>query len=209
MKLRRVFLFLTLTAVLLGLSGCGEAVVYDQSAYLPGTTEGYTYTGNPVGFTITLNEDWLIYGPENFEAVIGMKQDLENRQQLEEILNAGQAIYELYATDANHTILRVSVEDLRVFFGDITAQDFAEIQANHLPKMANAYALENVEVTVGTMELAGTSYPSVYLTSEMVHVPHYERYVYIQKDNYLYTLLCSCVDVDRTDEMLALFTPIA
>ena len=209
MKLRKILSAALTVALLFLLTACGESIIYDQSTYLPGTTEGYTYTGNPVGFTITLNEDWLIYGPENFEAVIGMKQDLENRQQLEEILNAGQAIYELYATDANHTILRVSVEDLRVFFGDITAQDFAEIQASHLPKMANAYALENVEVTVGTMELAGTSYPSVYLTSEMVHVPHYERYVYIQKDNYLYTLLCSCVDVDRTDEMLALFTPIA
>ena len=209
MKLRRVFLLLALTTVLLGLSGCGKTVVYDQSAYTPGTTEGYIYTGHQVGLTVTLNEDWLIYGPENFEAVIGMKQDLENRQQIEEILNAGQAVYELYATDANRSILRVSAEDLRVFYGDISAQDYAEIQANHLPKMAHAYALENVEVSLGTTELAGTSYPSVYLTSKMVHVPHYERYVYVQNGNYLYTVLCSCVDVDRTDEMLALFTPTA
>jgi hypothetical protein len=90
----------------------------------------------------------------------------------------------------------------------ITAQDYAEIQANHLPKMANAYALENVEVTLGTTELAGTSYPSVYLTSEMVHVPHYERYVYIQRGNYLYTVLCSCVEVDRSEALLALFTAV-
>ena len=165
--------------------------------------------GNGCTLTVTLNEDWLIYGPENFEAVIGLKQDLENRQQIEEILNAGQAVYELYAADANRSILRVSAEDLRVFYGDITAQDYAEIQAKHLPKMANAYALENVEVTLGTTELAGTSYPSVYLTSEMVHVPHYERYVYIQRGNYLYTVLCSCIEVDRSEELLALFSPAA
>ena len=209
MKLRRCFLFLILVAALLGLSGCGKAVVYDQSAYTPGTTDGYTYTGSQAGLTVTLNEDWLIYGPENFEAVIGLKQDLENRQQIEEILNAGQAVYELYAADANRSILRVSAEDLRVFYGDITAQDYAEIQAKHLPKMANAYALENVEVTLGTTELAGTSYPSVYLTSEMVHVPHYERYVYIQRGNYLYTVLCSCIEVDRSEALLALFSPAA
>ena len=146
MNLRRYFLLLTLAAALLGLTGCGKAVIYDQSAYTPGTTDGYTYTGSQAGLTVTLNEDWLIYGPENFEAVIGLKQDLENRQQIEEILNAGQAVYELYAADANRSILRVSAEDLRVFYGDITAQDYAEIQAKHLPKMANAYALENVEI---------------------------------------------------------------
>ena len=209
MKLRRCFLLLILLAALLGLSGCGKTVIYDQSAYAPGITDGYTYTGSQAGLTVTLNEDWLIYGPENFEAVIGLKQDLENRQQIEEILNAGQAVYELYAADANRSILRVSAEDLRVFYGDITAQDYAEIQAKHLPKMANAYALENVEVTLGTTELAGTSYPSVYLTSEMVHVPHYERYVYIQRGNYLYTVLCSCIEVDRSEALLALFTPAA
>ena len=43
----------------------------------------------------------------------------------------------------------------------------------------------------------------------MKHVPHYERYVYIQRGNYLYTVLCSCIEVDRSEALLALFTPAA
>ena len=73
--------------------------------------------------------------------------------------------------------------------------------------MADVYALENVEVQLGTTEVAGQSYPSVYLTSEMVHVPHYELYVYIHRGNYMYTITCSCVEVDRCAELLALFEP--
>ena len=208
MNLRRSFLFLTLTAALLLLSGCGETVIYDQSGYAPGTTEDFTYTGTQLGFSVTLNDQWLIYGPENYESVIGLKQDLENRQQIEDILNAGQSVYELYAADAERTIVRVAVEDLRVRYdADITAQDYAESQAEHLPKMADAYALENVAVRLGTTEVAGQSYPSVSLTSEMVHVPHYELHVYIQRGNYLYTITCSCIEVDRTAELVALFVP--
>ena len=94
MKLRNFFLFLTLSASLLILSGCGEAVIYDQSAYTPGTTEGFTYTCPQSGITLTLNDQWLIYGPENYEAVIGLKQDLNDREMVEDILNAGQALYE-------------------------------------------------------------------------------------------------------------------
>lgn len=209
MNLRRCFLLLALVATLLGLSGCGETVTYDQSAYTPGTTEGFTYNGSQAGISLTLNDEWLIYGPENYEAVIGLKNDLADRALVEDILNSGQTLYEFYAADAERTILRVSVEDLRVRYGDITAQDYAEIQAEHLPKMANAFSLENVEVTSGTTELAGETHPSVYLTSEMVHVPHYEQYVYIRRGNYLYTVLCSCVEVDRTTELLALFEPAA
>ena len=209
MNLRRSFLLLTFIATLLGLTGCGETVTYDQSAYIPGTTDGYVFASPQAGIALTLNDEWLIYGPENYEAVIGLKQDLNDREMVEDILNAGQAIYEFYAADAERTIIRVSVEDLRVRYGDISAQDYAESQANHLPKMANAYALENVEVTLGTMELAGATFPSVYLTSEMVHVPHYEQYIYIQRGDYLYTVLCSCVEVDRTAELLALFEPAA
>lgn len=208
MKLRNFFLFLTLSASLLFLSGCGEAVIYDQSAYTPGTTEDFTYTCPQSGITLTLNDQWLIYGPENYEAVIGLKQDLNDREMVEDILNAGQAIYEFYAAHADRTIVRVSVEDLRVRYGDITAQDYAEIQANHLPKMADAFSLENVEVTLGTTELAGRDFPSVRLTSQMVHVPHYEQYVYIQQGNYLYTVLCSCVENDRCAELLSLFESV-
>lgn len=207
MKLRRIILLLILSASLLLLSGCGETVTYDQSGYTPGTTEGYFFHSPQAGIAITLNDEWLIYGPENFESVIGLEQDLADRAMVEDILNAGQTLYELYAAHADRTIVRVSVEDLRVRFGDITAQDYAEIQAQHLPKMADAFSLENVEVTVGTTELAGQSYPSLYLTSQMVHVPHYEHHVYIQRGNYLYTVLCACVEVDRTAELLSLFEP--
>ena len=209
MNLRRYFLLLTLAAALLGLTGCGKAVIYDQSAYTPGTTEGLTYSNPHLGLSITLSGEWLVYGPENYEAVIGLKQDLDDREMVEEILNAGQAIYEFYAAHADRTIVRVTVEDLRVRYGDITALDYAEIQANHLPKMANAFSLENVEVTLGTTELAGQSCPSGYLTSEMVHVPHYEHYVYIRNGDYLYTVLCSSVENDRCAELLALFEPAA
>ena len=205
MKLRRIILLLILSASLLLLSGCGESVTYDQSAYTPGTTEGFTFTCPQAGITVTLNDEWLIYGPENYEAVIGLKQDLSNRTQIEDILNAGQSVYEFYAAHADRTILRVAVEDLRVRYGDITAQDYAESQADHLPKMANAYALENVEVQLGTTSVAGQTYPSVSLTAEMVHVPHYELYVYIQRDNYLYTITCSCIEVDRCAELIGLF----
>lgn len=207
MKLRRSLLLLLLAAALLLLSGCGETVTYDQSAYTPGTTVGFVYNGSQAGISLTLNDGWLIYGPQNYEDVIGLKNDLSDRALVEDILNSGQSLYEFYAADADRTILRVSVEDLRVLYGEITAQEYAESQASHLPKMANAFSLENVEVSLGTMELAGQSYPSVYLTSEMVHVPHYEQYVYIQRGNYLYTVLCSCVEVDRTAELLALFEP--
>lgn len=205
MKLRRIILLLILSASLLLLSGCGESVTYDQSAYTPGTTEGFTFTCPQAGITVTLNDEWLIYGPENYEAVIGLKQDLSNRTQIEDILNAGQSVYEFYAAHADRTILRVAVEDLRVRYGDITAQDYAESQADHLPKMANAYALENVAVQLGTTSVAGQTYPSVSLTAEMVHVPHYELYVYIQRDNYLYTITCSCIEVDRCAELIGLF----
>lgn len=205
MKLRRIILLLILSASLLFLSGCGESVTYDQSAYTPGTTEGFTFTCPQAGITVTLNDEWLIYGPENYEAVIGLKQDLSNRTQIEDILNAGQSVYEFYAAHADRTILRVAVEDLRVRYGDITAQDYAESQADHLPKMANVYALENVAVQLGTTSVAGQTYPSVSLTAEMVHVPHYELYVYIQRDNYLYTITCSCIEVDRCAELIGLF----
>lgn len=205
MKLRRIILLLILSASLLLLSGCGESVTYDQSAYTPGTTEGFTFTCPQAGITVTLNDEWLIYGPENYEAVIGLKQDLSNRTQIEDILNAGQSVYEFYAAHADRTILRVAVEDLRVRYGDITAQDYAESQADHLPKMANVYALENVAVQLGTTSVAGQTYPSVSLTAEMVHVPHYELYVYIQRDNYLYTITCSCIEVDRCAELIGLF----
>lgn len=205
MKLRRIILLLILSASLLLLSGCGESVTYDQSAYTPGTTEGFIFTCPQAGITVTLNDEWLIYGPENYEAVIGLKQDLSNRTQIEDILNAGQSVYEFYAAHADRTILRVAVEDLRVRYGDITAQDYAESQADHLPKMANAYALENVAVQLGTTSVAGQTYPSVSLTAEMVHVPHYELYVYIQRDNYLYTITCSCIEVDRCAELVGLF----
>ena len=205
MKLRRIILLLILSASLLLLSGCGESVTYDQSAYIPGTTEGFTFTCPQAGITVTLNDEWLIYGPENYEAVIGLKQDLSNRTQIEDILNAGQSVYEFYAAHADRTILRVAVEDLRVRYGDITAQDYAESHSDHLPKMANAYALENVEVQLGTTSVAGQSYPSVSLTADMVHVPHYELYVYIQRDNYLYTITCSCIEVDRCAELIGLF----
>lgn len=205
MNLRRFFLFLTLSAALLLLSGCGEAVTYDQSGYTPGTTEDFTYTGSQLGLSVTLNDQWLIYGPENYESVIGLKQDLNHRTQIEDILNAGQSVYEFYAAHADRTILRVAVEDLRVRYGDITAQDYAESQADHLPKMANVYALENVAVQLGTTSVAGQTYPSVSLTAEMVHVPHYELYVYIQRDNYLYTITCSCIEVDRCAELIGLF----
>ena len=205
MKLRRSLLALLLAALVFSLSGCGEAVTYDQSAYTPGTTEGFTFTCPQAGITVTLNDEWLIYGPENYEAVIGLKQDLSNRTQIEDILNAGQSVYEFYAAHADRTILRVAVEDLRVRYGDITAQDYAESQADHLPKMANAYALENVAVQLGTTFVAGQAYPSVSLTAEMVHVPHYELYVYIQRDNYLYTITCSCIEVDRCAELIGLF----
>ena len=205
MKLRRIILLLILSASLLLLSGCGESVTYDQSAYTPGTTEGFTFTCPQAGITVTLNDEWLIYGPENYEAVIGLKQDLSNRTQIEDILNAGQSVYEFYAAHADRTILRVAVEDLRVRYGDITAQDYAESQADHLPKMANAYALENVAVQLGTTSVAGQTYPSVSLTAEMVHIPHYELYVYIQRDNYLYTITCSCIEVDRCAELIGLF----
>ena len=207
MKLRRSLLLLTLTAALLLLSGCGEAVTYDQSAYTPGITDGFVYNAPQAGISLTLNDEWLIYGPQNYEDVMGLKNDLSDRTLVEDILNSGQPLYEFYAADADRTILRVSVEDLRVLYGEITAQEYAESQADHLPKMANAFSLENVEVSLGTTELAGQSYPSVYLTSEMVHVPHYEQYVYIQRGNYLYTVLCSCVEADRTAELLALFEP--
>ena len=205
MKLRRIILLLILSASLLLLSGCGESVTYDQSAYTPGTTEGFTFTCPQAGITVTLNDEWLIYGPENYEAVIGLKQDLSNRTQIEDILNAGQSVYEFYAAHADRTILRVAVEDLRVRYGVITAQDYAESQADHLPKMANVYALENVAVQLGTTSVAGQTYPSVSLTAEMVHVPHYELYVYIQRDNYLYTITCSCIEVDRCAELIGLF----
>lgn len=205
MKLRRSLFAVLLAALVFSLSGCGESVTYDQSAYTPGTTEGFTFTCPQAGITVTLNDEWLIYGPENYEAVIGLKQDLSNRTQIEDILNAGQSVYEFYAAHADRTILRVAVEDLRVRYGDITAQDYAESQADHLPKMANAYALENVEVQLGTTSVAGQTYPSVSLTAEMVHVPHYELYVYIQRDNYLYTITCSCIEVDRCAELIGLF----
>ena len=73
MKLRRIILLLILSASLLLLSGCGESVTYDQSAYTPGTTEGFTFTCPQAGITVTLNDEWLIYGPENYEAVIDRK----------------------------------------------------------------------------------------------------------------------------------------
>ena len=205
MKLRRSLFAVLVAALVFSLSGCGESVTYDQSAYTPGTTEGFTFTCPQAGITVTLNDEWLIYGPENYEAVIGLKQDLTNRTQIEDILNAGQSVYEFYAAHADRTILRVAVEDLRVRYGDITAQDYAESQADHLPKMANAYALENVAVQLGTTSVAGQTYPSVSLTAEMVHVPHYELYVYIQRDNYLYTITCSCIEVDRCAELIGLF----
>lgn len=209
MKLRRFFLLSLLLSCLFVVTGCGETVTYDQSAYTPGTTEGFTFTCPQAGISLTLNDEWLIYGPENYESVIGLKQDLSNRAQIEDILSVGQSVYEFYAAHADRTILRVSVEDLRVRYGDITAQDYAEIQAIHLPKMASAFSLENAKAEIGTMELAGQSYPSLRFTAQMVHVPHYEQYVYIRQGDYLYTVLCSCVDVDRTTELMALFEPAA
>lgn len=208
MKLRKIFFSVLLLTLTLTLSGCGEVVLYDQSGYTPGTTENYTYNSQLADLSCTISGEWLIYGPENYEAVIGLKQDLENRQQIEDILNAGQSVYEFYAAHADRTILRVSVEDLRVRYDDdITAQDYAESQAAYLPKLADAYAFEDVAVQLGTTEVAGQTYPSVYLTSELVHVPHYELYVYIQRGNYLFTITCSCIEVDRCGELIALFSP--
>ena len=134
MKLRKIFFSVLLLTLTLTLSGCGEVVLYDQSGYTPGTTENCTYNSPLADLSCTVSGEWLIYGPENYEAVIGLKQDLENRQQIEDILNAGQSVYEFYAAHADRTILRVSVEDLRVRYDDdITAQDYAESQAAYLP----------------------------------------------------------------------------
>ena len=207
MKIRKILTAAFAAVLLVALTACGETVTYDQSAYVTGTTDGFSYNCPQIGIAVTLEGDWLVYGPENIESVIGLKQDLSDRAMLEEILNAGQSVYEFYAAHADRTIVRVAVEDLRVRYGDITAQDYAEIQADHLPTMAEAFSLENAEATVGTTELAGVSYPSVTFTAQMVHVPHYERHVYIRSGNYLYTVTVSCVDVDRTGELIASFTP--
>ena len=99
MKLRRSLLAALLAALVFSLSGCGEAVTYDQSAYTPSTTEGFTFTCPQAGITVTLNDEWLIYGPENYEAVIGLKQDLSNRTQIEDILNAGQSRSEEHTSE--------------------------------------------------------------------------------------------------------------
>ena len=72
MKLRRFFLLSLLVFCLFAVTGCGEVITYDQSAYTPGTTEGFTFTCPQAGITVTLNDQWLIYGPENYEAVIGL-----------------------------------------------------------------------------------------------------------------------------------------
>lgn len=206
MKLRKILSAALAVLLLLTLTACGESVTYDQSAYTPGTTVGYTYTCPRTGIAVTLDENWLIYGPENFESVIGMEQDLSDRQMVEDILNAGQPIYELYAAHGDRSIVRVSVEDLRALYGDITAQDYAEIQANHLPNMAEAFSLEDPKVELGTTELAGSTYPSLHFTAQMVHVPHYEHHIYIQRDNYLYTVTVACVETDRCSELLGLFS---
>ena len=86
MKLRKFFSAVLLLMLTLLLSGCGEIAGYDQSGYTPGTTENYTYNSPLADLSCTLSDAWLIYGPENYEAVIGLKQDLEDRQQIEDIL---------------------------------------------------------------------------------------------------------------------------
>ena len=208
MKMRTLLAAALSAILLLSLTACGESTVYDQSAYTPGVIDGNSFSCPQAGIAATLNDEWLIYGPENFESVIGMKQDLADRAMVEDILNAGQPLYELYAAHADRSIVRVAVEDLRPLYGDITAQDYAEIQANHLPTMAEAFSLENPEVQLGTTEIAGQSFPSVFFVAQMVHVPHYEHHIYIQRDNYLYTITLSCVEVDRTAELLSLFTAL-
>ena len=118
----------------------------------------------------------------------------------------GESItYELYAVQSDRTILRVTAEDLRVRYGDISAQDYAEIQVDHLPTMADAFSLTDMACQVVEVDINGERCPSVYMTSTMVHVKHYEQYVYLLRGNYLYTITCSSVENDRCAELLELF----
>jgi len=204
MKLRRSFFAALLAALAVMLSGCGESIVYDQSGYTPGTCTDGVFT-SPSGLSCTLNEDWFVYDAKSLEELTGLKHDLNDRQLVEDMLNSGQALYELYAVQSDRTILRVTAEDLRVRYGDISAQDYAEIQADHLPTMADTFSLTDVACQVVEVDINGERCPSVYMTSTMVHVKHYEQYVYLLRGNYLYTITCSSVENDRCAELLDLF----
>ena len=99
MKMRTLLAAALSAILLLSLTACGESTVYDQSAYTPGVIDGDSFSCPQAGIAATLNDEWLIYGPENFESVIGMKQDLADRAELEAsyyyLLNGGTP-YELH-----------------------------------------------------------------------------------------------------------------
>ena len=211
-NMKKSMLILLCLCLLLSLCACGGRVDPLPKEALPrGQTSsraGITVYENPwLGFSLSLDRDWYVYGEEELAQQTGIAADLVEGSEYEDILRSTPVFFDLFASRRDGASINLNFTDLKgVRIPDM--DKYLDKELPYLLGMLEAAGMKNASATKNTVNLAGEEYGGVLLEADTDAGHYYCQQVYFVANGRLGALSLSCFDEDITPSLLELFRPL-
>lgn len=180
----------------------------DVKNFEAGTVEGSTYTSEALGATLTLDENWVFLNDEEIGELTGMVQDMSDSEELQEALESGASIYDVYAmtNDGSGRSINITVSDLGTLFSKLTSEEaYVTAVAEQLQPSLESIGAENVEIETVTYTLAGAEHSGLHINADMQGMKLCESMTCVKVGKLIYNVTCTAQSEEELTAVMELF----
>ncbi len=194
-----------------------EEETLDEGAPLSlGRMQGGVYTNSYMGIQCELDENWTFYSAEELQTLPDDINELLGDTEMGEVLDGITQITDMKAENTNDlTTMNILYQEMglqeRLLYSTMSYQDVVDSTLEQSEMIIDSYAaagMENAVITPVTVEFLGEERPALKTQCETQGVPYYVLQVFDYSiGKYSVTLTVGSFMEDKTEQVLALFTP--
>lgn len=192
----------------------------ENGGYEKGTVNGLKYENKVLGISCTFTDSWYIATEEDIAEIMGITADLLTDTAMEESIESGNAVCDLYAMDADYSTLNIQVTKFDSVFErmqlavlseeelvDGVLEEFETSGEDQI--IYSSLGIEGGKMEKSTVKIDGKDHFCIRLSgvipAEEGDLPIFETMIFKTSGKYMGNItICSYIE-DTTDAAAAMF----
>lgn len=178
---------------------------------LMGYYSGTTYNNDFIGIQCKLDENWTVATEEELAQLNGLTADILSDEALAEQLRNSGVVQAFYAVaDDGLVVMNIVLENLGLLYGTVLDEErYVELSIDQLAAALESAGLADITTEADTITFAGQEHAGIRVHGTMSGIHFYELLICVKVDSYMCVITMASYYEDITDNLAALYSPIA
>ena len=169
----------------------------DSESFTKGSVSGNTYENKYIGLGFEAPEGWTFFDDSQLAELTGITTDMIDNESVNNALENGIVVFDMYAMDATGTSVNIVIENLGAIYGTLLDENgYFDISESQLTDSLKAGGALSVETDREDISFAGKDATALFVSADMGGVTLYEELVAVKCGKYMALICVAGTDSD-------------